>query len=297
MKSGVVTLIGRPNVGKSTLLNTILEEKISIVSNVPQTTRFYLRGIYNDDRGQIVFIDTPGIHLIKDILCRKLNLIAEEAMQEADIVLYLVDLQRRPKEEEALIVQQLKALNTPVIMLLNKRDLGEGYLESFMAMWADVPEEKKPLYYIPVSALTGKNCDELIKALFNNLPQGPPLFPEDVLTDFPKKLAIADIIREKLLMNLSEELPHDCAVFIEKYEEKKNNLAVIYATILVKRGSQKAIVIGKNGSMIKKVGEKARKEIEYVYEKKVYLDLHVSVDEKWTRKDGVLKKLGYLGLE
>ena len=297
MKSGIVALIGRPNVGKSTLLNTLLEEKISIVSNVPQTTRFYLRGIYNDDRGQIVFIDTPGIHLIKDILCRKLNLIAEEAMQEADIVLYLIDLQRRPKEEEALIVSQLKELHVPVIMVLNKRDMGEGHLDSFMSMWADEPEEKKPLYYIPISALTGKNCDELIKALYNNLPKGPPLFPDDVLTDFPKKLAIADIIREKLLLNLSEELPHDCAVFIEKYEEKGNNLAVIYATILVKRDSQKAIVIGKNGSMIKKVGEKARKEIEYVYEKKVYLDLHVSVDAKWTRKDGVLKKLGYLGLE
>lgn len=294
-KSGFVAILGRPNVGKSTLLNTLLKEKVSIISKIPQTTRFQIRGILNEERGQIIFVDTPGFHLSKNQLSKYLNSAALKAKKDADLILYMVDLTRSVGEEERVLVSQLKDSERPIIMVLNKIDLSEGFLNDYVKLWQEAPKEKDPLkYFIPVSSLKGDNISNLIEEIFSLLPVAQPYYPEDILSDFPQRLNIAEIIREKLLNSLREELPHSVAVMTDEMISRKNNLTYIKAIILVERDSQKSIVIGKKGEMLKKIGELARKEIEELLEKKVYLELFVKTEKKWQENPYILRRLGYL---
>ena len=291
--SGFVTIVGRPNVGKSTLLNSLIGEKISIVSKTPQTTRYQIRGILNDKNGQIVFIDTPGMHAFSGRLVRQLNTIAKKAFIGIDLILYVVDTCRRPGEEERRVVTLLQNQPAEIIMALNKIDRGEGYSQEYVSLWeAESRGRKKIIYYIPVSALTKKNIELLKQKILENLPPGEPFYPAGEATDFPLKLRIADLIREKLFESLQDELPHDIAVMAENIEEKEK-ITVVDAVVYVKRFSQKKIVIGKNGAMAKKIGTAARKDIEEVLGRKVYLQLWVKVVPDWHNKVRLLKELGY----
>lgn len=291
---GFVAILGRPNVGKSTLLNYILGEKISIISATPQTTRFQIRGIFNDKRGQIVFVDTPGMHISKDKLGRFLNNMVLKAKEDADLILYMVDLTRFPAKEEEIIMKELKKSKVPLIMVLNKMDKGAGYVSDYIRAWEKIKVEKDPLVsYIPISSTKGKNIEELLATIFSHLPAGPRYYPEEILSDFPQRLAIADIIREKFLQFLREELPHSLAVLIEELQPRSEKLTYIKASILVDKESHKQMVIGKEGQLIKRVGQLSRKEIEEFLEKKVYLDLWVKVERKWQENPFILKRLGY----
>ncbi|MCM8778972.1 MAG: GTPase Era [Candidatus Omnitrophica bacterium] len=294
-KCGFVAIMGRPNVGKSTLLNTILGEKVSIVSPKPQTTRFQIRGILNEERGQIIFVDTPGMHIPKTELGKYLNVTALKAKTDCDLILYMVDLTRPPGEEEKNIIRNLSTIDKPVIMVLNKQDKGTGFVNEYIKFWQEnMRRENDPLkYYIPVSALEGKNIPQLLEVIFSLLPESQPFYPEDILSDFPLRLNISEIIREKILNTLKEELPYSTAVMVEEMLPRREDLLYIKAIILVERESQKGIVVGKKGEMIKKIGERARKEIETLLEKKVYLELFVKVEKNWQENPLILKKLGY----
>ncbi len=297
-KCGFVAILGRPNVGKSTLLNALLKEKISIVSSVPQTTRFRIRGILNLENAQIIFIDTPGLHLFKDDLALYLNNIAKKSVEDTDLILYLVDVTRSIGNEEMVIMNFLLNYNhLPMIMGLNKIDLGTDFLHHYIERWEALLKEKKkenPVkFYIPLSAKKGKNLDKLTEAIINLLPERDFLFyPEKETTDFPLSFRISEIIREKLLLFLKEELPHSCAVIVEEMEEKEN-IVYIYASILVNRTSQKKIIIGKGGSFIKKIGTEARKDLELLLKRKVYLELYVKVIKDWQKRPRILKEIGY----
>jgi len=297
-KCGFVTILGRPNVGKSTLLNALLKEKISIVSSVPQTTRFRIRGILNLENAQIIFVDTPGLHLFKDDLALYLNNIAKKSVEDTDLILYLVDVTRSIGNEEMVIMNFLLNYNhLPMIMGLNKIDLGTDFLNHYIERWEALLKEKKkenPVkFYIPLSAKKGKNLDKLTEAIVELFPGRDFLFyPEKEITDFPLSFRISEIIREKLLLFLKEELPHSCAVVVEEMEEKEN-IVYIYASILVNRTSQKKIIIGKGGSFIKKIGTEARKDLERLLKRKVYLELYVKVVKDWQKRPRILKEIGY----
>lgn len=299
LRCGIVAIVGRPNVGKSTLLNYILGEKVAIVSSVPQTTRTQIRGILNDKRGQIVFLDTPGLHIPKTRLGKFMNISAEDAIMGADVVLHLVDSSEPPGEEENIIVDKLKDITNPIVLGLNKIDLGGEYVPKYIELWEEkrekpITEMTDSLISIPISSLKGNNVDKLLEVLFSFLKEGPELYPPDVLTDFPKKLAIADMIREKLLNFMREEVPHSIAVLVDEITDRSERLVFIRAEILVERSSQKSIIIGKNGTMLKKVGSLARKELEEYFSKKVFLELWVRVEENWKKNPQLLRELGYI---
>ena len=294
MKSGFVAIVGRPNTGKSTLLNYLLGEKVSIVSNIPQTTRFQARGVYNDERGQIVFVDTPGMHIPEDGLGRYLNDAVMQAKDNTDVVLYIADTTRKPKEEEENIVRQLKISKAPVIMALNKIDKGKGHTEDYLEFWQKIMPEKNPLVIsIPISAKTGENTDRLLQEIFSHLAEGEPYYPPEILTDFPRRLAISDIIREKFLKRLHEELPHSLAVLVEEITERSKELTYIKAVILLEKQNHKQMAIGHGGHLIKEAGQEARKELEEMFEKKIYLELTAKVVPKWQENPQILKQLGY----
>jgi len=297
-KCGIVTIVGRPNTGKSTLLNTILEEKITIVSPVPQTTRKSIRGIFTDERGQIVFVDTPGMHISPHKLGKLLIKEIDASLEGIDLVIHLVDTTRAPGREEELLVEKLKNLKIPIILGLNKIDLRPVFLDNYIKLWEEVKQKKAQemldeLILMPLSALKGINVDKLLENIFTLLPCGPLLYPEDIVCDFPQKLAIADLIREKLFMLMKEEIPHSLAVYIEEMRPEKKCI-YIRAIILVERDSQKAIVIGKDGSILKEVGQKARQDIEEILEKKVFLETYVKVKPNWREDPLILKELGYV---
>ncbi len=298
IKSGFVVLIGRPNVGKSTLLNSLLGNKISVVSGVPQTTRYAIRGVLNLSDAQIVFVDSPGIHSFKDNLSQYLNVVAQRALEDVEVVVYVVDVTRKPAYEEELIVKKLTSLETKIIMALNKVDKNKRFFNDYILLWKKeentlkTPGKAELAYYIPISAKTGYNLDKLIEAIKENLPWGFPFYSRDTITDFPVKFRIADIVREKLFLNLKDELPHSLAVDVTAIEEKERSV-YIEAYIYVNRNSQKQIVIGKKGSFIKEVGILSRKEIENIFNKKVYLRLQVKVVSNWQKKMRILKELGY----
>ncbi|MFA6349867.1 MAG: GTPase Era [Candidatus Omnitrophota bacterium] len=294
MKSGFVALIGRPNTGKSTLLNYLLGEKVSIVSDVPQTTRFQCRGVYNDERGQIVFVDTPGMHIPEDGLGRYLNDACLQAKESTDVIIYIADTTRKPGEEEENIVRQLKKSKVPVIMALNKIDKGKGHTEDYLEFWQKILPEINPLAIsIPISAKTGENTDRLLLEIFSHLKDAEPYYPAEILTDFPRRLAISELIREKFLKRLHEELPHSLAVLVEEITERSKSLTYITATILVEKQSHKQMVIGHGGHLIKVAGQEARKDIEELLETKIYLELNVKVEPKWQENPQILKQLGY----
>jgi len=303
-KSGFVAIIGRPNVGKSTLLNSLVKNKISIVSKIPQTTRHNIRGILNLKNAQIVFIDTPGIHSFKDKLSNYLNDVAKSSINDIDLILYLVDISRPIGKEEIDIMNFLVNQEYKIIMALNKIDLTPKYINDYINKFKEILEEKnkqdKLLYYIPISAKTFKNIDVLIKVILENLKEQEPFYDFNTVTDFPIKFRIADIIREKLFLSLKEELPHSLAVEVEDIldrgllkEDSSKYPIYIKVNIYVNRLSQKKIVIGQNASLIKYVGETSRKEVESLLNRKIYLDIRVKVLEDWQDKPRILQELGY----
>ena len=295
-RCGMVTIVGRPNVGKSTLLNAIVQEKIAIVSKVPQTTRNQIRGIYNDERGQIVFIDTPGLYLGKDKLDQLLIKSAFSSTQDVDCVIHLVDTSEATGPEEQEVVKRLSTVKVPIILGLNKIDLKGKHLPAYIALWEKVRgksvQEMNNFILLPLSGRTRKNIDKLLDIIFEFLPIGPALYPFDTVSDVPQRIAIADIIREKFLSLMREEIPHSIAVAVETIQPKKNNVLYISAFIFVERESQKEIVIGKRADVLKKVGTQAREELQTLLNSRIFLDLQVKTQKKWRDDSYFLQELG-----
>jgi len=297
-RSGMVAIVGRPNVGKSTLLNRILNKKITIVSPVPQTTRNQVRGIYNDQRGQIVFIDTPGLHFGRDNLDRFMNQSAYGVASDADCLVYLTDATVPVGKEEQSIAERLGGLKVPVILGLNKVDKGDRFIPAYIELWEKV--KGKPLtglkdcVLLPLSATGDIHIDKLIDILLDHLPPGPPLYPSDMHSDTPQKMAMADIVREKLFHTLRQEIPHALAVIIEDIQPGKKKLLHVRALILVEHLSQKKIVIGRDGAVLKKVGMEARHELEALLGHKIFLEIFVKTKRNWRDDYSVLEEMGYV---
>ena len=275
-KSGFVTLIGRPNVGKSTLMNRLIGQKIAITSNKPQTTRNRIQTVYTDERGQIVFLDTPGIHKAKNKLGEYMVNVAERTLKEVDVVLWLVEPSTFIGAGEQHIAAQLKTIKTPIVLVINKVDtVKKEEILKFIDAYKDICEFAD---IVPVSALKGQNTDTVLEVIFKYLPYGPAFYDEDTVTDQPQRQIVAEMIREKALRSLDEEIPHGIAVTIEKMKERPGGKVVdIEATIICERDSHKGIIIGKGGAMLKKIGSAARFEIERMMEMKVNLQIWVKV--------------------
>lgn len=291
-KSGFVTLIGRPNVGKSTLMNHLIGQKIAITSDKPQTTRNRIQTVYTDDRGQIVFLDTPGIHKAKNKLGEYMVNVAEHTLKEVDVVLWLVEPTTFIGAGERHIAEQLSKVNTPVILVINKIDTIKVQEEilTFIAAYKDVCDFAE---IVPLSALKDKNTDVLLEQIFKYLPYGPQFYDEDTVTDQPMRQIAAELIREKALRLLDDEIPHGIAVVIEQMKERPNGIIDIEASIVCERESHKGIIIGKGGSMLKKIGTVARREIENMMENKVNLQLWVKVRKEWRDSELYMKNYGY----
>lgn len=291
-KSGFVTLIGRPNVGKSTLMNQIIGQKIAITSNKPQTTRNRIQTIYSCEEGQIVFVDTPGIHKAKNKLGEYMVSVAERTWSEVDLILWLVEPSTFIGAGEQHIAQQLKQVKTPIILIINKIDtVKKEEILTFIDAYKDLCEFAE---IIPVSALKGENKEHLIENIFKYLPYGPQFYDEDTITDQPERQIVAELIREKALRLLSDEIPHGIVVSVDSMKErKKGNMVDINATIICERDSHKGIIIGKQGAMLKKIGSDARIEIEHLLNQKVNLQLWVKVKKDWRDSDFLLKNYGY----
>ncbi len=297
VRCGMVAIVGRPNVGKSTLLNKIVGEKVAIVSKIPQTTRNQIRGIYNDERGQIIFIDTPGLHLGKDRLDHFMMQASTGTLQDVDCVIYLADTSRQTGAEEENVAQKVAMVKAPVVLGLNKVDVKGGYLPQYIALWEKTKgkpiDQIENFQMIALSGRDGINVDKLIDVIFEYLPYGPGLYPADIICDVPQRMAIADIIREKLFQLMREEIPHSLGVVIEAMQPARNKTMNIKALIYVERDTQKEIVIGKKGEVLKKVGTLARKELEELLEKKVFLELFVKVQKNWREDISILQDFGY----
>ena len=291
MKSGFVTLIGRPNVGKSTLMNELIGARIAITSSKAQTTRHRIETVYTEERGQIVFLDTPGIHKAKNRLGDYMVGTAREAVGEVDLILWLVEPGDRFGESEELVRSFVKNAKKPVILVINKCDLAD---EAGLAACRQCFEQAYGFAAVlAVSALQGTNRDELLTLIFRHLPEGPLFYDEDTLTDQTMRTLAAEFIREKALRHLSEEVPHGIAVEVEAYHEKPDGSADIEAAIICEKESHKGIVIGKGGATIKKIGTEARQELEALTEAKVNLKLFVKVKKDWRNDPAFLKSLGY----
>ena len=292
-KSGFVTLIGRPNVGKSTLMNYLIGQKIAITSNKPQTTRNRIQTVLTTDEGQIVFVDTPGIHKAKNKLGTYMVNVAERTLNEVDVVLWLVEPSTFIGAGEQHIVQQLGKVTTPVVLVINKADTVKK--EDILPCIAKYNEVYQFADIVPVSARTGENTDELLKVIMKYLPYGPQFYDEDTITDQPERQIVAELIREKALHALDAEIPHGIAVAIDRMKTRpgKNPIVDIDATIICERESHKGIIIGKQGAMLKKIGSNARYEIERMLESKVNLKLWVKVKKDWRDSDFLIKNFGY----
>lgn len=289
-KSGFVTLIGRPNVGKSTLMNCIIGQKIAITSNKPQTTRNRIQTVYTSEEGQIVFLDTPGIHKAKNKLGDYMVTVAEKTLSEVDVILWLVEPSNFIGAGERHIIEQLKKGKTPVILVINKIDTVKK--EQLLEYIDTYRKEYDFSEIVPVSALKAENIKELLKCIMKYLPYGSAFYDEDTVTDQPVRQIVAELIREKTLHLLSDEIPHGVAVSIESMKYKKN-IVDIEATIFCERDSHKGIIIGKNGAMLKKIGSMARRDIEDLLEKQANLQLWVKVKKDWRDSDFLLKNFGY----
>ena len=288
-KSGFVTLIGRPNVGKSTLMNQLIGQKIAITSKKPQTTRNRIQTVLTIPEGQIVFLDTPGIHKAKNKLGDYMVNVAVNTLNEVDVILWLVEPTTYIGAGERHIIEQLKKTKTPVILVINKTDTVKK--EEVLTFIDAYRNELDFCEIVPVSALKGDNTDELVKCILKYLPYGQPFYDEDTITDQPMRQIVAELIREKALRLLEEEIPHGIAVSIESMKERKN-ICDIEATIVCERESHKGIIIGKGGQMLKKIGSAARPEIEDLLEMKVNLQLWVKVKKDWRDSDFLLKNFG-----
>lgn len=293
-RSGFVNIIGRPNVGKSTLMNALVGERMSIITNKPQTTRHRIIGILSDDDYQIVFSDTPGI--IEDPAYKMqeaMNSFVKTTFEDADVMLFVTEVKERYTEDDP-IIQQLKNVKAPLFLLLNKIDLAEPEEIVELIQWwnAKIPFTET----IPISALKKDNTEKLLQLILDIIPEGPVYYPKDQLTDKSERFFVSEIIREKILLLYKQEVPYSCEVMVESFKEgtsKSGPLIRIQAIIFVARKTQKSILIGKNGSAIKRLGTDARKSIETFLEKKVFLELHVKVKDNWRDDERMLKHFGY----
>jgi len=291
VKSGFVSIVGRPNVGKSTLINAMVGEKIAIVTDKPQTTRTRIQGIFTNTQGQIVFIDTPGIHKPKHLLGEYMVRVSTRTLMEVDIVYYMTDVTKRFGGGEQFILDQLKDINVPVFLLVNKIDLVtaeevQNYIQDFTC-------HMNFREVIPLSAVQGKNIPLLLEKTFADLPEGPLYYPEDDLTDQPVSFIVSELIREKALILTRDEVPHSLAVEIEEFKNHQDKKVYIRAVLYTERESQKGIMIGKSGQMLKTIGEQSRQEIEKFLQTRVYLDLWVKVKKNWRDSETNLGQLGY----
>ena len=291
-KSGFATLIGRPNVGKSTLMNHLIGQKIAITSNKPQTTRNRIQTVYTSKKGQIVFLDTPGIHKAKNKLGEYMVNVAEQTLKEVDVVLWLVEPTDFIGKGELHIAEQLKKANVPVILIMNKIDMvAKDKLSGFMENYRKIYDFEE---IIPVCALRGVNMEKVISAIFRFLPYGPKFYDDETITDQPQRQIVAEMIREKALRCLDEEIPHGIAVAIDRMKERPDGSVIdIDATIICEKDSHKGIIIGKGGSMLRRIGSQARMEIEKMMEMKVNLQLWVKVKKDWRDSDFMIKNFGY----
>jgi GTP-binding protein Era len=295
LRSGMIAVVGRANVGKSTLVNAALGEKVSIVSPVAQTTRNLIRGVLTEARGQLVFLDTPGVHKAESDLGRIMNRTARSATDGADIILLVLDGSTRPVAEDEGWMRRLYKAPEAIVAILNKTDQNTSFHQDYESLWADIGKEKdleKPIEWMSSAAKNGVGIDTLVNRLFEAVPPGPLLFPEEMLSDFPRKLAIADIIREQYFQVLQQELPHSMAVWIEKIDEAEDGWN-ISSVIYVNRSSQKAIVLGKKGRLIKRVRHQAEKEVSEIYEIPIRIHLWVKVEKDWGKNFWIMRNLGY----
>jgi len=290
-RSGYISIIGRPNVGKSTLLNSLLGEKVAIVSPRPQTTRNRITGIKTTAHAQVVFLDTPGIHHAQSLMNRRMVEVALQTLHEVDGVLWLLDARERIGAQNERIAELLRGVRTPVFVLLNKIDLvAKGKLLPLMQRCAELLPEKEIL---PVSGLKGDNLPLLLELIEKNLPEGPRYFPGDEVTDQSERFLAAEIVREKVFLLTREEIPYGVAVTIDEFTEKaEKNLIVIQATIHTERASHKPILIGKQGSMLKEIGVQTRVELEALLGCKIFLELFIRVDKGWTQRPHMLTEMG-----
>lgn len=283
--------MGRPNVGKSTLLNQFIGHKIAIVSDKPQTTRNRILGILTTEDAQVVFIDTPGIHKPRHKLGAVMTRVAQETLEEVDLGIYVVDASVQPGSGEEYILKQLQGTSTPVILALNKIDLIKKQELLPLIDWFSQRFEFRAI--IPVSALTGENLDGLKEAIAGDLTEGPFFYPAEMVTDQPEIFVASEIIREKILQLTREEIPHAVAVVIENMQERENGLLDLNAVIYVERDSQKGIIIGSGGKMLKEIGKRARQELEAIFGNKIYLQLWVKVKKSWRDDETALRSFGY----
>lgn len=290
-KSGFVAIVGRPNVGKSTFMNYVLGQKIAIMSDKAQTTRNKIQGVYTKDNAQIVFLDTPGIHKPKHELGEFMVKSAYSALKEVDAVLFMVNVSEKRGPGDDFIIEKLKGIKTPIFLVLNKIDLvtPEVLLER-------VESYKDALDFagvFPISVLQGNNVNELMEALIAALPEGPQYYPADQITDHPEYFVVSELIREKILLLTQEEIPHSVAVTVDKMQKDEFDKVHVYANIIVERKSQKGIIIGKGGRLLKEIGTRARRDIQQLLGNKVYLELWVKVEKDWRKRKSNLQEYGY----
>ena len=290
-RSGFVTIVGRPNVGKSTLMNQVIGQKIAIMSDKPQTTRNKIQGVYTSDGVQMVFLDTPGIHKPDSKLGNYMVKVATDTLKEVDVVLFLVDVSAGLGGGDRFIIEQLKNVKTPVILGLNKIDL--VHPEALLPIIAQYKDLYSFAEIVPVSALKGNNVNTLLEQLGKYMQEGPQYYPADQVTDHPEQFVCAELVREKILHLTREEIPHSVAVQIEAMSVRDNGVVDISAVIYVERDSQKAIVIGKKGALLKQIGEAARKDMETLLGSRIFLELWVKVKKDWRNTEHVLKDLGF----
>lgn len=290
-RSGFVALIGRPNVGKSTLMNQVLGQKVAITSDKPQTTRNRIHGVYTTEEGQIIFIDTPGVHKPLHKLGDYMMQVVRNTLSEVDVILFLTDVTQSMGAGEQYILQLLETVESPVILVLNKID--QVHPDDLLPRIEEYRQQFPFAEVVPVSALLGNNVSTLISVIFRYLPEGPMYYPEGQTTDHPESFIVAELIREKILHLTREEVPHSVAVVVEEMARRDGDVVYIRAVIYTERESQKGILIGKGGRMLKQVGQMARQEIEVLLGSRVYLDLWVKVKEDWRNRDLLLKSFGF----
>lgn len=290
-KSGFVAIVGRPNVGKSTLMNQVIGQKIAIMSDKPQTTRNKIHGVYTTDEAQIVFLDTPGIHKRQSKLGDFMNQTALNTLKEVEAVLFLADVSEGLGGGDRFIIEQLKGVKTPVILVLNKIDKIEP--DALLPIIDEYSKLHEFAEIVPISALSGNNVNRLLEQVGKYLPEGPQYYPADQVTDHPEQFVCAELIREKILHMTREEVPHSIAVTIEDMRVQDNGVVYISAVIFVERDSQKGIIIGKQGALLKEVGKQARQDIQNLLGSKIFLELWVKVKKDWRNQERVLRDLGF----
>lgn len=291
-RSGFVTLVGRPNAGKSTLINAIMGKKIAITSDTAQTTRHRFRAVLTRDNYQMVLVDTPGLHKPHDVLGEELNISALEALKDVDVIAFLIDSSKPIGKGDAWVAEQLSSLKSKKILVLSKTDLvSDEQLEKQRLAASELGDWDA---YVALSSVTGENVDGFIAAVCDELPLGPKWFPEDMETDQPIEVIVAEFVREKILRSFYDEVPHAIGVIVEEMEfKRKTNLTTIYATVFVERDSQKGIIIGKRGAAIKQIGSEARQDLEQLLGTRVFLDLKVKVKKNWRRDLNQIRRFGY----